>query len=93
MDTDTLRKKLKDEGFKHIYEWMDAPSTEYPLHHHQDKVSFYILTGSIAFTIDGETTQLTTGNRFDVPVGKKHTAKVGPEGCSFIVGEMIEGDS
>ncbi len=32
-------------------------------------------------------------DRFDVPVGIPHTAKVGPEGCTFIVGEEIKGDS
>lgn len=36
---------------------------------------------------------LKAGDRIDVPVGKKHRAKVGPEGCQFIVGEMIESDS
>ncbi|HYF29216.1 MAG TPA: cupin domain-containing protein [Candidatus Paceibacterota bacterium] len=93
MNTEELKKKLTGEGFVHIYEWEDAPGTEYPAHAHQGAVSMYILAGGLTFSfLDAEIT-LTTGDRFDVPIGKEHTAKVGPEGCTFLVGEMIEGDS
>jgi hypothetical protein len=33
------------------------------------------------------------GERFDVPVGISHTAKVGPNGCTYIVGQEIEDDA
>jgi hypothetical protein len=29
----------------------------------------------------------------DVPPQTPHTATVGPNGCDYIVGEMVEGDS
>jgi len=93
MDKKALKDKLKIEGFKHIYEWHDEPGVEYPAHAHKDKVSMYILNGSITFWFEDKTVELKEGERFDVPVGKQHTAKVSLNGCDFLVGEMIEGDS
>ncbi len=88
-----LVEQLEKDGFKHIYEWEDKPGTEYPPHSHKDRVSFYIIDGSLTFYIDNQVIELKKGDRFDVPVAKEHRAKVGPGGCSYLVGEMIEGDS
>lgn len=93
MDTVQLKETLAQEGFPHIYEWHDEPGVEYPAHAHKGKVSIYILNGGLTFWFSTEEVTLQQGDRFDVPVGKKHTAKVGPDGCTFLVGEMIEGDS
>lgn len=81
------------EGFRHVYEWSDEAGTVYPAHTNKDLVSFAILQGSLFITIDDETKELTPGKRFDVPPGEEHSAYVGPEGCSYLVAEMIEGDS
>jgi len=93
MNKELLSQKLSDEGFPHVYEWTDPAGTEYPKHAHQDKVSMYILTGGLTFWFDDGEVTLSEGDRFDVPPGKNHIAKVGEEGCTFLVGEMIEGDS
>lgn len=93
MDKELLKKKLADEGFPHIYEWHDESGTEYPVHSHEGSVSMYILKGELTFWFGEEKKVLKEGDRFDVPVGKEHTAKVGEYGCTFLVGEMIEGDS
>ena len=93
MNLKSLTQQLQKEGFKHIYEWRDKSHTEYPPHQHKDKVSFYIIDGSLNFYLDGKTIELKEGDRFDVPPKKEHTAKVGPRGCYFLVGEVIEGDS
>lgn len=88
-----LKHTLASEGFTHIYEWTDKPDTEYAEHSHEGKVTFYILKGNIRMTIAGISKEVQTGERCDVPIGAPHTAKVGPEGCTFLVGEEIEGDS
>jgi quercetin dioxygenase-like cupin family protein len=93
MDKETLKQKLTDEGFLHVYEWHDKPGTEYPAHAHKGAVSMYILDGGLTFWFGQEEKILKEGDRFDVPVGKEHTAKVGEYGCTFLVGEMIDGDS
>ncbi len=84
---------LEKEGFLHVYEWQDKPGTVYPEHSHQDRVTLFITEGSIDFTILGVTHQLRTGDRFDVSPGVPHSAVVGPQGCQYVVGEMIDGDS
>jgi quercetin dioxygenase-like cupin family protein len=93
MDKDTLRKNLEEKGFPHIYEWHDDAGTEYPVHAHKGEVSMYIIDGGLTFWFGDEEKLLSAGDYFEVPVGKEHTAKVGNEGCTFLVGEMIEGDS
>jgi quercetin dioxygenase-like cupin family protein len=87
------RKILEAEGFKHVYEWTDKPNTKYPPHAHKGKVAFYVLKGSITMKLEGKTITLNPVDRMDVPVGVEHTATVGPQGCMYIVGEEIEGDS
>ena len=93
MDLAELKSKLADEGYPHIYEWRDAPGATYHAHAHKDKVSMYILEGSVTFSFAGKEVVLNAGDQFDVPAGEEHTAKVGEQGCYFLVGEMIEGDS
>jgi quercetin dioxygenase-like cupin family protein len=93
MDTEALRKDLKSKGFLHIYEWHDAPGVKYEAHTHQGKVSMYILNGELTFNFGDSLVTLHSGDYFDVPVGEEHTAIVSEQGCTFLVGEMIEGDS
>lgn len=88
------QKILKDEGFKNVYTWHDDSGTKYPKHSHKDKVTIIITSGSVTFYFsDGSTKKISKNERFDVPVNTEHEAIVGPEGCDYVVGEMIEGDS
>ncbi len=93
MSPTEAKQQLTKEGFEHIYEWRDAPGTSYPPHRHKDKVTLFILSGSLEFHINEQTFGVKEGARFDVPPETTHTAEVGPEGCAFMVGEMIHGDS
>ncbi len=85
--------KLKKEGFKHVYQWTDEPNTKYSAHAHKGKVSFYVTKGSITMNLEGRKVTISAGERMDVPIGMTHTATVGSQGCTFIVGEEIKGDS
>jgi hypothetical protein len=88
------REILQKEGFTHVYEWHDVPNTEYPKHAHKGKVTLYITRGDVTFIFSDSTTKtISSGQRFDVPVGLEHRAKVGSNGCNYVVGEMIEDDS
>jgi len=95
-------RKLKLEGFAHVYTWTDEPGVTYPAHAHKGKVSFFVSEGKVSFFVsagsitmklDNNEVLVQTGERMDVPVGEIHTAVVGPDGCTFVVGEEIEGDS
>lgn len=88
-----FKKKLKKEGFKHVYEWTDSPGTKYPAHAHNGKVSFYVTKGSMTMNLEGKKVTIIAGERMDVPVGMTHSATVGSQGCTFIVGEEIRDDS
>lgn len=85
--------QLEKEGWPHVYEWSDVPGTVYPEHVHTGNVVIFITEGSLQLEIQGQTHQLRTGDRFDVPPQTPHRALVGPEGCQYVVGEMISGDS
>jgi quercetin dioxygenase-like cupin family protein len=76
-----------------VYVWTDAPGTIYDAHAHSGEVSMYITDGDIEFCLEGRCHVYKSGDRIDVPVGILHTATIGIYGCSFVVGEMIEGDS
>jgi len=93
MNIEDFKLQLEKEGFKHVYAWRDEPGTVYAPHSHKDKVSFYIAEGSVDFEVDDKKMILKEGDCLDVLPGTKHSAKVGSEGCLFVVGEMIEGDS
>jgi broad-specificity NMP kinase len=85
--------RILKEEFPYVYEWKDKPDTKYPLHTHKGKVSWFILVGSITLYFPGEEKKYLPITRVDIPVGVEHSAAVGSEGCTFIVGEEIEGDS
>lgn len=92
MNIEQLKQKLTAEGFPSVYEWTDSPGTIYPEHAHKGRVVLYITRGSVSFHGGIEKT-VSVGERFDVPVGISHSVIVGPEGCDYVVGEEIEGDT
>ncbi len=88
------KRKLSAEGFPYVYEWKDKPNFQYKEHFHKDRVSFFILDGSIFFTyVNGETRKIIAGDRIDVVQRQLHSAKIGPHGVLYIVGRMTEGNS
>jgi quercetin dioxygenase-like cupin family protein len=88
MDEQLLMKQLQDEGFDDVYVWEDSPDMNYPPHQHPDVSAHIILTGEMTVTVDGQTRTYKPGERFDIPGKTPHAARVGPEGCKYLVGEM-----
>ena len=93
MNKEALKTKLSSEGFPFVYEWKDEPNVEYGEHAHKGKTVFYVLHGSIEIYLGGKTLLFKEGDRFDAPVGMQHSAKVGPDGCDYVVGEEFEDDT
>ena len=83
-------KILEDEEFASVYEWSDPARTEYPEHAHEGKVTLFVTDGSITIDFEGTEKVLKAGDRFDVPIGKLHTATVGDRGWKVVVGEEFE---
>ena len=87
MDVHKLEEQLNREGFRHTYVWQDGPNRSYSEHTHGGETAHIILEGEMTLTMDGRSTTYRTGERCDVPAGSVHTAKMGAEGCRYLIGE------
>ena len=87
MEYKDKEKQLKEEGFLRTYVWTDAPGTFYADHTHDATSAHIILKGEMELIAEGKKHMLREGDRFDVPANVVHSARMGPEGCSYLVGE------
>ena len=87
MNEKELMQQLKGEGFGHTYVWEDSPNAFYPEHTHDSETAHIILSGEMSLTMAGRTETYRAGSRCDVPAGAVHSAKMGPKGCRYLIGE------
>ena len=87
MNVDDLQKVLRSEGFSHTYVWEDGPGALYPEHTHPVVTAHIVLDGEVTVTAQGKTRTYKAGERFDVPAETTHSAKMGPKGCRYLIGE------
>jgi quercetin dioxygenase-like cupin family protein len=87
MDQRALESQLRSEGFSRTYVWQDAPHAFYPDHTHAGLTAHIILDGEMTLTMDGASHTYRVGERCDVPAGAVHSARMGPRGCRYLVGE------
>ena len=84
---DELEAQLHAEGFRDTYVWHDGPNASYSDHTHPMETAHIILEGQMTLTMAGECTTYKVGERFDVPAGAVHAARMGPTGCRYLIGE------
>lgn len=87
MNEKDLEKQLREEGFSHTFVWRDGPHAFYPDHTHATETAHIILEGEMTLTMDGQTHTFRAGERCDVPAGAVHSARMGPRGCRYLIGE------
>ena len=87
MDEKQLARVLEQEGFGHTYVWQDGPNVWYPSHTHAAETAHIILSGEMTLTIAGQGHTYREGERCDVPAGAVHSARIGPKGCRYLIGE------
>lgn len=87
MNIQELEKQLRQEGFTHTYTWQDGSNVCYSPHTHPTVTAHIILAGEMTVTSEGKTQVYRVGERFDVPAEAVHSARMGPEGCRYLVGE------
>jgi quercetin dioxygenase-like cupin family protein len=87
VDEGKLARTLEQEGFRQTYGWQDAPNASYPDHTHVTETAHVILNGEMTLTMDGKSHTYRAGERCDVPAGAVHSARMGPGGCRYLVGE------
>jgi len=87
MEEKDLANQLLQEGYVHLYVWEDGPDVEHPEHQHRAESAHIILRGEITLVMDGEARTYRKGDRCDLPAGIRHSAKTGPTGCRYLIGE------
>jgi quercetin dioxygenase-like cupin family protein len=87
VDTEALEAQLHREGFHHTYVWQDAPGAAYPDHTHPTETAHVILSGEMTLTVKGKSITYRVGERADLPAGEVHSARMGPAGCRYLIGE------
>lgn len=82
-----LQRQLTAEGFS-AFCWSDTPNAHYDEHDHDRDESIWLLAGSIRFCADGRELALAPGDRLMLPAGTRHTADAGPEGATYLIGQL-----
>jgi mannose-6-phosphate isomerase-like protein (cupin superfamily) len=86
-DLKSLERQLHSEGFLHTYVWQDRPNVHYPDHTHAAETAHIILEGEMTLMQGGSAQTYGVGERCDVPAGLVHSARMGPRGCRYLIGE------
>lgn len=86
-DLKSLERQLHDEGFLYMYVWQDGPNAHYSDHTHPVETAHIILDGEMTLMHAGTTRTYAAGERCDVPAGAVHSARMGPQGCRYLIGE------
>lgn len=83
--------EVRSWGFPHVFTWSDAPNAHYTPHSHQGLTTHLILKGQLSITYpkdkDAVKTTYGVGDRIDVDAGRVHEVWMGPEGCTYVIGE------
>ncbi len=86
-DVKEWEAELAREGWGDFFVWHDGPNAFYPTHTHANPTAHIILEGEMTLTSQGETRTYRAGERVDVPADTVHSARMGPEGCRYLVGQ------
>ena len=87
MDERALESQLQSEGFSRTYVWQDGAHAFYPDHTHASLTAHIVLDGEMTLAMNGQSRTYQVGDRFDVPAGAMHSARMGPRGCRYLIGE------
>jgi quercetin dioxygenase-like cupin family protein len=88
MTEDEAKVVLKREGYNNIYTWFDSPDEEYPMHAHPNVRKHIVVQGDMTVEINNEKKDYQAGDEFTVEANTSHAAVMGPEGCTYVVGEL-----
>ncbi len=82
---EALREQLVAQELK-VYRWVNEPDDAYPSHTHSYQKIICVVEGTIKFELPTrqEAYNLKAGDRFELPSGIRHTAKVGPYGVTCL---------
>ena len=83
----SVARRLREEGVD-PHAWSNGPGDRYGAHDHGYEKVLMCAAGSIVFRFGGESTpvELRAGEGFILPAGTRHSAEVGPAGCTCLEG-------
>ena len=81
-----LSARLAADGFE-SFAWTDPPDADYAPHAHDHDESLWVIEGEIVFGAGGEDYRLGPGDRLMLPGGTVHTARAGPSGARYLIGQ------
>ncbi|HLI30265.1 MAG TPA: cupin domain-containing protein [Terriglobia bacterium] len=87
MNEKAMENQLREDGFTVTYVWEDGPNAFYPDHTHPSTTAHIILSGEMTVICEGNQQIVKEGERFDVPAHAVHSARMGPQGCRYLIGE------
>lgn len=82
-----FKEQLHRQGFSRVYVWQDTAGVFYPEHTHEELTAHIILDGEMTLSMRGRAKTYHAGERCDLPAGAVHAARMGPEGCPYLIGE------
>jgi len=86
LESESLRERLVDEGYS-VFQWSDAPGTNYGPHAHGEDQSHWVLSGQLELRVGYETYTLRAGDRDFLPANTIHSAFVpGDESVVYLIG-------
>jgi len=81
-----LKQRLQADGYG-VFQWSDAPGTEYGAHAHAEDQSHWIVSGELELRVGHETYTLRAGDRDFLPANTIHSAFVpGDEPVVYFIG-------
>ncbi len=83
----SIEARIQREA-RDVYSWSNGPGDRYVEHSHPYAKVLYCTAGSIEFrTADGGGIASKPGDRMELPAGRRHSAVVGPSGCTCVEGK------
>ncbi|KAI0397730.1 hypothetical protein F5Y17DRAFT_322211 [Xylariaceae sp. FL0594] len=83
--------EVRSWGFSTVFTWTDAPNAHYSPHSHSGLTTHLIIDGhlTISYPNDPHPTRTTfsVGDRIDVDARRVHEVWIGPQGCTYVIGE------
>lgn len=86
MTQEQWEQQLKSDGYSQVAQHKDPPNFEYPEHSHPVDTSYVVLQGNMVVQMEGQEQVVGEGQRLDIGKQVVHWARVGAEGCTFLIG-------
>jgi mannose-6-phosphate isomerase-like protein (cupin superfamily) len=82
---EAARARLRAAGVE-PHAWSNGPGDTFAAHEHGTAKLLICAEGSITFEMEGQPIELNAGRGLLLPAGTRHSAVVGPAGCTCLEG-------